>query len=126
MKNTQQGSGTITAIVIVVLLVIIGLWVTGDKNSEERLKRGLRMLKGSLKLVSMLSRMLKESLKVLRNLRSKRMQKVLRMLLQEIRLYLEERTLIIQKEYLHKVLKHRFFSSMLHGVHHVEHSKKHP
>jgi len=34
MKNTQQGSGTIAAIGVIVLLVIVGLWVTGDKNPE--------------------------------------------------------------------------------------------
>ncbi len=46
MKNTQQGSGTITAIVIVVLLVIIGLWVTGDKNSEETIEEGAENAQG--------------------------------------------------------------------------------
>lgn len=40
MKKTQQGFGTITAIIIVVLLVIIGLWVVGDKNPGETLRDG--------------------------------------------------------------------------------------
>ena len=35
MKNTQQGSGMVATIVVIVLLVIIGLWVSGDKSSEE-------------------------------------------------------------------------------------------
>ncbi len=35
MKNTQQGFGTVSAIIVIVLIVIAGLWITGDKDSEK-------------------------------------------------------------------------------------------
>jgi thiol-disulfide isomerase/thioredoxin len=38
MKNTQQGFGAVGAIIIVVLLVIAGLWVAGDKNPGEEVQ----------------------------------------------------------------------------------------
>ncbi len=43
MKN-QQGSGTITAIIIVVLIAIIGLWVMGDKNSDDAVRDGAEVV----------------------------------------------------------------------------------